>query len=152
MRYAVQSPDGDFAVMDIPDDEDIAWQAQDGDRVAVVPDGADIFGATHYVTGGDVISHPMPMDYDMGSIVLRPEPPAPPALTAGVAATWAGLPPGAVVRVFDTAGAAPVEMGSDSADAAGDLEITLPEAGPWRLAVDALWPHRAAVFDIEVAA
>lgn len=79
---------------------------------------------------------------------LRPVPPAPPALVAGVAATWAGLPGDAVVTVTDPATG--VVAGTGEADASGDLDLTLP-AGPWRITVNEAFPAVGASFDIEVA-
>lgn len=86
------------------------------------------------------------------AIAARPAPAAPPALSAGVAAEWIGLPPGATVRAIDPTASPAAEVGSAVADEAGALTLALPEAGPWRLVVDELWPWRRAEFAIEVAA
>lgn len=104
--------------------------------------------------GADVTARAFPDGYDQtawwwdsAAWAGRPNPPAPPSLTAGVAATWAGLPAGATVRVIDPATG--LEAGTDAADSAGALSITLP-AGPWRLVVNEAFPARPASFDIEV--
>ncbi|MFN3261628.1 MAG: hypothetical protein ACE37J_13810 [Pikeienuella sp.] len=85
-----------------------------------------------------------------GSVAARPSPPPPPALNAGVEADWAGLPPGATVRVVDPSLDPPAEVGADTASGAGLLAIRIDAAGPWRLVVDEAFPTLAAVFDIEV--
>lgn len=84
--------------------------------------------------------------WDGEVIAPRLAPPAPPALTAGVEAVWAGLEPGAVVTVDPMNGAAPITaVASD-----GTLSLTLP-VGPWRISVNEAFPALAAMWDIEVA-
>lgn len=107
----------------------VAWSGA-GLDVATVAD-AGIGPRTHWWSGG--------------AIAARPAPPAPPSLTAGVAATWAGLPTGATVIVVDPSTG--VEAGSGVVD--GDLVLTLP-AGAWRLEVSAAFPSQAATFVVEV--
>lgn len=97
----------------------------------------EVSSATHYVAAGPALA-------------ARPSPPAPPALTAGAAASWSGLPAGATVRVIDPTLSPPAEIGAGEADGAGALDIEIAVAGPWRLAVDEIWPARGAVFDVIV--
>lgn len=85
--------------------------------------------------------------WDGSALLPRPAPPAPPALVAGVGATWTGLPVGAVVTVDPLNGGAVL---TDTVDAAGEVEISLP-AGPWRIAVNEVFPAVAAEWLIEVA-
>jgi len=80
-------------------------------------------------------------------VTARPAPSAPPSLAAGAASAWAGLPPGAEVRVIDPGTG--LQAGSSVADAQGVLSIALP-AGPWRIEVAEAFPWTAASFDIEV--
>jgi len=82
-----------------------------------------------------------------GTVAVRPTPSAPPTLAAGTTSAWAGLPPGAEVRVIDPGTG--LQAGSSVADAQGVLSIALP-AGPWRIEVAEAFPWTAASFDIEV--
>lgn len=108
----------------------------------------------HYVAKESAVDHRL--DYitadPVTDVAARPAPADPPAFTAGAPATWSGLPPGATVRVIDPLASPPAEVGSAAADGAGDLAVTLPEAGAWRLTVDEAWPWLAVSFDVTVAA
>lgn len=108
-----------------------------GEAWIEIGEAEEVSAATHYVAAGPALA-------------ARPSPPAPPALTAGAAASWSGLPAGATVRVIDPTLSPPAEIGAGEADGAGALDIEIAVAGPWRLAVDEIWPARGAVFDVIV--
>lgn len=118
-----------------------AWTGTTDDLAALLAeagDGAVIVAGQHG-----------PADYWTGEAVApRTSPPAPPAMVAGIEATWSGLPVGAVVTVTDPETG--IVAGTDTADAAGEVQIGLP-AGPWRIAVNEVFPALAASWLIEVA-
>lgn len=86
--------------------------------------------------------------WDGAAWALRPVPPAPPALAAGVETTWAGLQPGAVVTLVS--GLSGQIAGTVTADTLGVARFALA-AGPWRLYVAEAFPAVAASFTVEVA-
>lgn len=77
----------------------------------------------------------------------RPAVPAPPALTAGVAADWLGVPDGSTLTIVDPA----TGIAAATETTSGTVSLTLP-AGPWRIVVNPPFPTVAAEWLIEVAA
>jgi len=123
-------------VLSFPD-QTLADQPFEPGEDWVIVEGGAVSAASHYVAAGPALA-------------ARPAPAAPPALTAGAAALWEGLPPGATVRVIDPTLDPPVEMGADEADGAGALSVEIGAPGAWRLVVDELWPAQGAAFDVDV--
>lgn len=122
----------------IPDDE--AVDDQLGEDESAVAATAGETNATHFIA--ELSGAPV--------LAARPWPDAPPALVAGVAASWAGLPPGGTVRVIDPT-ISNGEVGAEAANGTGELSIQIDVAGAWRLVVDEDWPWLPGDFVVEVS-
>jgi hypothetical protein len=123
------------------------------EQIVTLPPGDD--GMAHLASlGPEYVMDVLPQMVDIvrywrspSGIEPRPAPPAPPSLTAAVAASWAGLPVGAVVEAID-----PISgdiAGFESVGPTGSVQIALP-AGPWTVVVNEAFPALPETFQIEV--
>ncbi|WP_340109453.1 hypothetical protein [Pikeienuella sp. HZG-20] len=119
-------------VVSLPPSQTAESQLQGGEAAIAVDD--DVQHDTHFIA--EISGEPV--------AALRPTIPAPPAFAAGVAATWADLPEGAVLRFVDADGAPEITV-----DETNEVAITFA-AGSWTVEAVAEFPWVSETFAIEV--